>query len=69
MVVKSILSGFIKGVGYESGTLRIVLKTGKAYDYLDVSLEDYRLFMCDFGKVYNSVIKKKYEERPVAEEY
>ena len=60
MIVHSVLSSFIKGVGFENGTLRVVLKDGKAYDYLNVSPEDQALFMRDFGKALNT-IKRKYE--------
>jgi len=58
----------IKGVGYENGTLRVVMKNGKAYDYLNVSPEDHALFMQNFGKALN-LIKKKYKCVPLGEIY
>lgn len=66
VIVNSVLSGVIRGVGYENGTLRIVFKNNKAYDYLNVSLEDYTLFMRDLGKAL-SVIKSKYRCLPVTD--
>lgn len=68
MVVHSVLSGIIKGVGYEAGTLRVVMKNGKAYDYLDVSPEDHALFMQNFGKALN-YIKSKYKCEPLGDSY
>lgn len=68
MVVHSVLSGVIKGAGYEAGVLRVVLKNGTAYDYLDVSPEDYAFFMQNFGKALN-VIKEKYECKPLGKIY
>jgi hypothetical protein len=67
MFVHRVLSGVFQGVGYEAGALRVVLKDGRAYDYLNVSEEDCGLFMRNFGKVYNSVIKKKYKCVPVTD--
>ncbi|GIP57876.1 hypothetical protein J15TS10_16900 [Paenibacillus woosongensis] len=66
--VHSVLSGVIKGVGFEAGTLRVVMKSGKAYDYLGVSPEDHALFMQNFGKALN-VIKAKYECVPLGDIY
>ena len=66
MLVHSVLSGVVKGVGYEAGTLRIVFKNGKAYDYLNVSPEDHALFMQDFGKALHT-IKAKYKCVPVTD--
>lgn len=68
MIVHSVLSGVIKGVGYENGTLRVVMKNGKAYDYLAVTPEDHAFFMQNFGKALG-VIKAKYECIPLGDIY
>lgn len=50
VIVHNVLSGVIKGVGFEAGTLRIVFKNGNVYDYSNVSPEDHAFFMQNFGK-------------------
>lgn len=68
MKVHSVLSGVIKGAGYENGTLCVVLKDGSTYDYLGVSQEDHVLFMQNFGKSLN-YIKAKYDCDPKGKPY
>lgn len=65
MLVHKVLSGVIAGFGYESGTLRVVIK-GKngltAYDYSDVTQEDAGIFAQNFGTAL-AYIKKKYKDK------
>lgn len=62
MLVHSVLSGVIKGVGYEAGTLRVVFKNGDIYDYLNVSPEDHAFFMQNFGKALK-LLNAKYRSK------
>jgi len=62
--VHSVLSNLIAGFGYENGTLRVVFKNGKAYDYINVTQEDAGIFAQGLGKSLNH-IKSKYECKPL----
>lgn len=69
MVVHSVISDLVAGFGYENDTLRVVVKTKfglKAYDYLDVTLEDAGIFAQGLGKSL-SYIKSKYVCKPVTD--
>jgi len=62
--VHSVISNAIAGFGYEAGTLRIVFKGGKAWDYTGVTQEDAGYFAQNFGKAL-PYIKAKYKGDPV----
>ena len=68
MVVHSVISGMLKGVGKDSGTSRLILKNNHAYDYFDIPEEILDKFYPNFdGKVYNEHIRGKHSEKKVTD--
>lgn|GEM_PF-6199570 len=68
-VHKILGSSFIAGFGYDkdNAVLRVVLKSGKAFDYFNVPDEIISEFTASFGKAYNKHLKSNYAESEVAD--
>lgn len=66
-------SSNILGIGYDppSSTLRVVFRTGGAYDFLDVTPETHASFMDapSYGVYFAANIKGKFPGVKVASEY